>query len=133
MSMSRVKQRALDFAIYIAIALAVSAGLIWYSAVSPPNGADLFGRWGGLAINTAILYGYMVQDSRALWHRPLFWTIIVSMLCVHLFVFIVVLLRAEEWRVLWFLAMYPTEVPIIIFLRDRIFNAERPKYRTPAR
>jgi hypothetical protein len=115
----RRSQRVVDFAIYIAVTLTLTAGLVWYASASGPNGADLFGRWGGLAINTAILFGYMINDSREDWSVPVFWVLALAMLCAHVIVFTLILLHAQEWRVLWFLVMYPTEIPVFVFFRKR--------------
>jgi hypothetical protein len=121
--------RAGDFAIYVGIAAAIAVGLIWYSSISGPNGADLFGRWGGLTANTLILFGYIVRDSRQAWRAPLFWVLVIGLLSAHLAVFTAVLLHAREWKVLWFLAMYPIEIPIFYFARDRIVGLGPPNHR----
>jgi hypothetical protein len=114
------KRRVRDLVIYILIAIALAAGLVWYATVSGPNGADLFGRWGGLAINTAILFGYLVKDSRRSWHAPNFWRFTITMLFIHLLVFTWILLQIHEWKVLWFFLMYPIEVPLFFFCRNRL-------------
>lgn len=122
-------QRAVDLAIYIAVALALAAGLVWYASASGPNGADLFGRWGGLAINTAILFGYIIKDSRENWNVPMLWVLTLAILCAHLLVFTLILLRAQEWKVLWFLLMYPIEIPVFLFFRDRLVGMDPPSRR----
>lgn len=123
------RQRAADFAIYIAVAVAFAAGLVWYASASGPNGADLFGRWGGLAINTGILFGYMLKDSRRNWSVPAFWVLTLAMLSAHLVVFTLILLHAQEWKVLWFLVMYPIEIPLFLFFRDRVIGMDPPSHR----
>jgi hypothetical protein len=120
------KGRAPDFAIYIAVAISLVAGLVWYSSVSGPNGADLFGRWGGLVVNTAVLFAYMIKDGRREWHLRPFWVLTVSLLVAHIAAFTFILLYTPVWKVIWFLAMYPIEVPLFITLRDRVVNADRP-------
>jgi hypothetical protein len=117
-------QRAVDFGLYIAVALALAAGLVWYASASGPNGADQFGRWGGLAINTAILFGYMIKDSRENWNVPTFWVLTLAMLFAHLVVFTLILLHAQEWKVLWLLVMYPIEIPIFLFFRERVIGMD---------
>jgi hypothetical protein len=121
--------RAGDFGIYIGIAIAIAAGLIWYASVSGPNGSDLFGRWGGLMANTLVLFGYIVRDNRKAWRAPLFWVLVIGLLSAHLVVFTAVLLHARQWKVLWFLVMYPIEVPIFYFARDRIVGLGPPNHR----
>jgi hypothetical protein len=72
--------------------------------------------WVGLTINTLLLYGYILKATARLWRRWRFWFTAVAALCVHLAVFTVILLRAEHWKVLWFLPMYPIEFPAVIWL-----------------
>ena len=120
--MSRSTRRAADFVVYVAIALAVGGGVVWYANASGPNGADLFGRWAGLAVNTAILFGYLLKDSRRFWHSRRLWVLLVLMLSAHLVIFSLILLRSTEWKIAWFLVMYPVEVPIFFLLRGRIVD-----------
>ncbi len=123
------RERAGDIAVYIAAAVAFAAGLVWYASASGPNGADLFVRWGGLALNTAILFGYLVKDSRRNWNALAFWALTVAMLSAHLVLFTLVLLHTQEWKVLWFLAMYPIEIPLFLFFRDRVITMDPPTHR----
>jgi len=112
--------RIRDLFFYVVIALAVGLGIAWFAYSGPPRESDAIARWGGLAVNTAILFGYMIKDSRNFWRATPFWTLMVSTLVAHLLVFSYVLLRVTEWRVSWFLVMYPIEVPLFLFLRERI-------------
>lgn len=112
--------RVRDVFLYPVIALAIGLGIVWFAYSGPPRESDVIARWGGLGVNTAILFGYMIKDSKGFWRAGLFWTLTVSMLVAHLLVFSYVLLRATEWRVIWFLIMYPVEVPLFLFLRERI-------------
>lgn len=116
--MSSSRQRAGDFAIYIAIALACAAGLVWYASTSGANGADSLGRWGGLAVNTILLYGFVVRQSREVWHFYSFWLPLAVIFVVHIALFSIMLATVDTWRVLWFLAMYPIELPIIAAICD---------------
>ena len=119
-------ERIFDFATYIGIAITFSAGLVWFASASGPNGADQFGRWGGLVINTAILFGYIIKESRPHWHIGSFWMLTIVMFSAHVVVFTAILLHIQEWKVLWFLVMYPIEIPLFGLLLDRII-ATRPR------
>jgi len=116
--MSSSRQRAADFGIYVVIALACAAGLVWYASASGTDGADSLGRWGGLAINTILLYGFVVKQSREMWHLYSFWLPFAVLLALHIALFSVILVAFSTWRVLWFLAMYPIELPIIAVICD---------------
>jgi hypothetical protein len=108
--------RLRDFAIYVAISAAVvSAALV--TARSDISHEALI-RWGGLAVNTCVLFGYFIADSKRLFGRLLFWILTVCLLLAHLAAFGVVLHYVSEWRLVWFLVMY-LEAPILVACRDR--------------
>jgi hypothetical protein len=128
--LSRVTARRLrDFLIYIAIALAIGLGIAWYAYAGPPTQSDAIARWGGLALNTIVLFEYMIRDSKPVWRVPAFWVLMLAMLSAHIVVFAAILLHARAWKVLWFLVMYPIEVPIFYFARDRIVGLGLPRHR----
>ena len=111
--MRRLPRRILDFAVYIVIGLGLCAAALWYASNSDEGGADRFAKWGGLAVNTLLLYGYVIKFSRGYLRRRSFWLPLTLLLIAHLGAFAVVLNRVEHWKVLWFIAMYPIEIPII--------------------
>jgi hypothetical protein len=110
---TRSARRIRDFAAYIAIGLVCCIGALWYASESGADGADRFARWGGLALNTLLLYGYVITYSKGYLRRLSFWMPLILILTVHLGTFALILSRAEHWKALWFLAMYPIELPII--------------------
>jgi cytochrome bd-type quinol oxidase subunit 2 len=75
-------------------------------------------KWGGLVLNTLALFGWIVKQCRAFWHSKVFWYTIVGLLIVHSVCFWVILRNVQEWRIVWFLAMYPVEVPLIARVLD---------------
>ena len=81
--------RLRDFSVYIAIALLVAA-TAWIVASTTLN-LDVITRWGGLAANTALVYGYFIADSRSFFGRRPFWAVTGVALAVHLIIFAVVL------------------------------------------
>jgi hypothetical protein len=61
-------RRVRDFAAYLVIALALGFGILWFADHSHGMGNDFIIKWGGLALNTAILYGYFTRWSKRYWH-----------------------------------------------------------------
>jgi hypothetical protein len=116
---AHIRSRIRDFVLYIAIGLAFVGVLI----VIAQNGVsqDVYIRWGGLALNTAILFGYFIADSRQFFRRWQFWALTAVLLSVHLAGFIVVLTHVAEWKLLWFMVMF-LEYPVLVFSRKRLLN-----------
>ena len=127
--------RIRDLALYLLIAVAVALGIIWFAYRSTGTGDESISRWGGLIVNTAILYGYVLKEGRPFWHAWAFWLAFVAVLGLHLAVFIVILQRVEHWSVLWFLFMYPIEIPALAIVCDWAVHVTgaRPRYRRNAR
>jgi len=108
--------RLRDFSIYIAIGLLVAA-IAWIIA-STGLSLNVITKWGGLAVNTAAVYGYFIADSRSYFRRLAFWVMTSVALSMHLVVFAVVLTHVSQWKLLWFMVML-LEIPVLVFLRDR--------------
>jgi cell division protein FtsW (lipid II flippase) len=116
--MGSTARRVRDFAAYLVIALAIGFGLIWFADHSHGLRDDFIVKWGGLSVNTAILYGYFVSWSKQFWRIWGFWLATVSVLIVHLLVFVVILQSVDRWGTLWFLPMYPVELAILSIVCD---------------
>ncbi len=110
--------RLRDLASYLLIATVVSFGIVWFANNSAGNTDELIPTWGGLMLNTAILYGYVVKESRPLWHSWGFWLAIISALIAHLLAFMLIFQHVEHWSVMWFLFLYPIEIPLLAILCD---------------
>lgn len=125
---------ARDFTIYLLIAVTVAFGIVWFASNSEGTRNDIIARWGGLIVNTAILYGYIVKEGRPFWRAWGFWLAVISVLALHALAFIVILQRVEHWSVLWFLFMYPIEIPALAILCDWAVHVTggQPRYRTDA-
>jgi len=54
-------KRLRDFAIYLAISICVV--VIVFSAARANIDGERFVRWGGLMVNTSVLFGYFIADS----------------------------------------------------------------------
>ncbi|MGA2809378.1 MAG: hypothetical protein ABSE87_14715 [Terracidiphilus sp.] len=81
-------------------------------------GHDTYIRWGGLALDTAVLFAFFLNTSRQFLRRQRFWMLTVCLLPVHLAVGIVFLMHVGDWRLAWFTAMV-LELPIFLHLRNR--------------
>lgn len=128
-------RRIRDLALYLLIAVAVALAIVWYAYKSDGTGNESISRWGGLIVNTAILYGYVLKESRPFWHAWGFWLALIAGLGLHTVVFIVILQHVEHWSVLWFLFMYPIEIPGLAIVCDWAVHVTgaKPRYRTDAR
>jgi len=114
---SHAYARLRDFVLYIAISLAVAAAAIGVAQANVSH--DAFIRCGGLIMNTSLLFGYFIADSRNLWRKWSFWVMTTALLSVHLIAFALVLTHVSEWKLIWFLLMY-LEMPVLIYFRDRL-------------
>jgi hypothetical protein len=111
---SHLRSRIIDFALYIAIGILF---IISFYVVAHKWGPDAFIRWGGLVGYTAILFGYFIADSRRFFRNRLFWVLTLTLLSLHVGVFVIVLTHAAEWRLPWFMVVV-VEVPVFLLLRS---------------
>src|SRR5579884_1609144 len=118
-------KRLLDFLAYIAIALAIGFAIIWYAHYGDPHGGEKLAKWGGLAGNTALLYGAAVKAYGAAWRNWRFWAALLALLDAHLTVFVLVLTHVEHWKAVWFLPMYLIEAPLLIAACERVRGDKR--------
>jgi hypothetical protein len=73
-------------------------------------------KWGGMTLSTTVLFGYFVHDSRRFLRRSRFWILTGSLLALHLFAWIALLIHVERWGLLWFNIMV-FELPVFWYLR----------------
>lgn len=127
--------RIRDLVLYLLIAAAIALGIVWFAYRSNGTGEESLSRWGGLILNTAILYGYVLKESRPFWHAWGFWLALIGMLSLHTLVFVAILQHVEHWSVLWFLLMYPIEIPGLAIICDWAVHltGAKPRYRNCAR
>ena len=83
---------------------------------------DALIRWGGLTVNTCVLFGYFVADSRPLLGRIYFWILTAGLLSLHTLLFAIILSHIAQWKLVWFLVMY-LEAPVLVFFRNRFFHS----------
>lgn len=112
-------KRLRDFSIYVAIGFLVAA-IAWIIA-STHLSLEVIPKWGGLAANTALVYGYFLADSRSFFRQRAFWAVTSVAFTVHLIIFGVVLTHVAQWKLLWFMLML-LEIPVLVSLRNRLSN-----------
>jgi hypothetical protein len=108
--------RIRDFGLYIFISVAIAAAVLIYLPYSHPSDEDAIAKWGGLAGNTLILFGYTIAQHRHLRRTFSFWVCLIILLFVHLSILIPVLWRVDHWRIVWFVPMYLIEAPLVDFV-----------------
>jgi len=100
-----------DFALYVVTALALGLGAIWFADHYPDVTQDQFIRWGGLAFNTAILFGFVVGSNWRFAKYLKFWVSVAALFAAHLSVFVFLLFRIiDHWSLFWFAIAWPVEV-----------------------
>jgi hypothetical protein len=80
-----------------------------------------FIRWGGLVLYTTFIFGFFISDSRRFFRDKRFWLLTTFLLGIHVAVFLAILLRADEWRLLWFNVMI-FELPPFVLLRNLLLR-----------
>ncbi|MDR3725561.1 MAG: hypothetical protein P4K86_00825 [Terracidiphilus sp.] len=78
---------------------------------------DAYIRWGGLAVDTAVLFACFINMSRHFLRSQRFWILTVCLMSLHLAGWIVFLMHVGEWKLAWFTAM-ALELPILLYLRN---------------
>jgi hypothetical protein len=114
------------FVIFVGAALvAVKRGIIVYDL---PREATK--KWGAFALFTPFIFFTAIRQSRLHWSRSGFWIFIATAFLVHTGVFVVLLLRFEEWDVSGFVVALLLEEPALFYLTTSVMNRagrRRPK------
>lgn len=100
--------RLLDFAVYVAIGLAVVLATYWCS-LHFGRDPEPVGKWVGLAGTTLILFGYAIREHWHHRHRKRFWLTASILFFIHVFGFWIILVSVDHWNVLWFVLAFPFE------------------------
>ena len=115
-------RRLLDFAIYILIGILVV--VIGYWLALRDISEDSLVRWGGLSLNTAALFGWVIKQNRRFWRKRAFWATILILFLTHTAIFYVILRIAPQWRMAWFFLLCTAEViPISLVLNNLMQRA----------
>ena len=85
---------------------------------------EIYIRWGGLVLDTAVLFGLFINYSRQFFRQLQFWVLTAVLLAVHLTAFAIVLTHVEEWQLMWFGVMV-FEYPVLLYARNRLPDPSR--------
>lgn len=136
MSHQKKKRRALDFVLYVVIALGLIAVGFTYVTYGPVGWMPAL-RWWGLAGETAVVFGYTAKSLRPYWRIWRYWAGFVGLLAAHLVVLAVVLLRVDHFGLLWFVFIGYGEWVGLVYVFDLLLRnsprAGQPRFHKPAR
>jgi len=122
--------RVRDFALYLAIGT-IFVILCFVGAVyTDLRSDDVFSRWGGLAVTTALVFGYVLNHTRSMLGKMTAWIAIGCMLVAHLALFAWILRAYSEWRLAWWIAIVPVEYVAVSYILSLLFR--RPADHRPS-
>ena len=114
-----VTKRVWDLALETLVAVAlVSALVVW--AFYVPVGTPFPARWVGLVASTAATFGYALRWCKRHWRLARFWLAFMVLLLLHSVIFVFVLLRVDEWRLMWFLFVGLPEFFVLCLILDAV-------------
>jgi hypothetical protein len=101
-------RRALDLSLYVLIGLAIGIGGMVYASGSPSEkDVQLAIKWISLLAGTAIVFGLYVRKGAPSRTASRFWTKTPGLLLIHFLIFIAVIYRWPDLRIIWlFLLMW---------------------------
>jgi cytochrome bd-type quinol oxidase subunit 2 len=94
-------RRALDFVLYVAIALALVASAIWAATTLGDVGLDRFVRWLVLSVSAALVFGYALPPFRTSMRRASFWAVALLLLGIHVGLFLAAYPSVQRRNVYW--------------------------------
>jgi hypothetical protein len=97
----RLGVRLRSLALYVVIAVLLTSTLTLYVLQRGQRSKILFPpQWTWLIIGTAFMFGYYLQPRN--WQRPKFWKAYLSLLSVHIFVWVLLLAVIRNFQIDWF-------------------------------
>ena len=105
---------ARDVLVIVPLVLALSACFIAFSFLVSD---EVYIKWGGLGVDTGIIFGFVVYHSREFLRRRRFWMLTSAVLVLHLTAWIILLSNVGEWKLAWF-GIMAFEAPAFLYLRD---------------
>jgi hypothetical protein len=116
-----IRRTARRLFLYVGIAIASLAAFALIFALSIRTGVVISGRWIGLALWTAIVFGVVVRSGREHWTRGTFWLATGGLLTIHLLAFVAVLNAYPQWRPVWFIPVAIVEAGLFRLALEAIF------------
>jgi hypothetical protein len=101
-------KRLVDFGLYVLIGLAISIGAMVYASGSPSEkDVQLAIKWISLLAGTAIVFGLYVRKGARFQTATRFWMMTTGLLIIHFLIFISVIYRWPDLKIIWlFLLMW---------------------------
>jgi hypothetical protein len=100
-------------ATYVVIAAAILIAAVF---LAPSD--DFVVKWVGLAVNTIAIFWYALRRHWQFSASVQFWVLFMSLLLVHLSLYIVILRTITDWKPVFFVLLYvPEELTIDSVLR----------------
>jgi len=97
--------------IFAGVILTANSRLPWWI---PPV------RWWAFAFMTGVAFWYPVRPLKSNWPRRSFWVTVGCLLLVHVVAWSAILASSAEWRMIWFVPPMVIEVPLLVWVLDRL-------------
>jgi hypothetical protein len=72
-------------------------------------------KWGGLAVDSSVLFAFLIYRSTEFLKQRFFWLLTASFLVVHLVIWVTLLTHVEHWGLLGFNLMAFEVLPFFYF------------------
>jgi hypothetical protein len=115
-------KRALHLSLLVIVGFLVAFVVVTYGDASWGPA----GRWFGLVIYTAIIFGGVIRDFRRSWGQLTFWLSVTGLFAIHSASYAAVLTLVEGWRSVWFLLISIGEYPILVLILHALGYDDRP-------
>jgi hypothetical protein len=93
-------------------------GMGLFIALGARFGHDAAIKWGGLVIDSSVLFAFLLYDSREHFRRHYFWALTGIFAVFHFLGWVALLAHVEKWGLLSF-GLMAFEAPVFIYLRNR--------------
>jgi hypothetical protein len=100
-------KRAIDFAAYIVIALAIGLILVFFAEY------DIDPKWFSLLFETALVFGWILAGHRWFWRSPAFWLVYLVIASIHLGILVVIFRHIANVRPFWVAAAFVIETSVL--------------------
>jgi hypothetical protein len=116
-------KRVRDIFLEVVIAVALVAGAFIYVASHPRDSLN----WGfiALAINTVVVFGFLISWFRQGWKRLVFWAALVVLLLGHTTAYIFVLSRIHEFPLAYYVLLNSMELALFTTILSKLLTANR--------
>ena len=92
--------------------------LCLWAGIRVEFGHDAAIKWGGLAVNSVILFAFLLYLSKEHFKRQYFWGLTGAFAAIHILGWTILLWHVETWGLLSF-GLMAFEAPLFLYLRNR--------------